>query len=136
MRLSEYAFPPAKESSRAAGYVLCSAYDHVIAANGTRIIETDLAIHLPPDCYGRIALRTDLAILKHIGIAGGVIDGDYRGNVCVILFNHANIPCRIRCGDRIAHLICERILFPALEEVEQLDTTERADGGFGSTGYK
>jgi dUTP pyrophosphatase len=53
----------------------------------------------------------------------------------VILFNHTNIPYQIRRGDRIAHLICDRIFYPIIEEVEELDSTERDDGGFGSTGY-
>jgi dUTP pyrophosphatase len=68
-------------------------------------------------------------------MGGGVVDEDYRGNVCVILFNHSNIPLQIRRRDHVAQLICQNILNPTLEEVLELDSMERADTGFGSTGH-
>jgi dUTP pyrophosphatase len=93
----------------------------MIPARGIGTIETDIAIHLPPGCYGRIAPRADLAIHRFIGVCAGVIDEDYRGNVCAILFNHADIPYLVRRGDPIALLICQNILYPELEEVQELD---------------
>ncbi|KFZ60533.1 hypothetical protein N338_08691, partial [Podiceps cristatus] len=66
----------------------------------------------------------------------GVIDEDYRGNVGVVLFNFGKetFEGKFKKGDRIAQLICERICYPELEEVQALDDTERGEGGFGSTG--
>lgn len=61
------------------------------------------------------------------------MDEDYRGNLCVILFNHSNDPFQIRRGDRIAQLICQRIFYPNIKEVKKLDNTERDTKGFGST---
>lgn len=58
----------------------------------------------------------------------------YRGNVGVVLFNHSNEPFKVSPGDRIAQLICEKIIYPELQEVNNLDNTDRGDGGFGSTG--
>lgn len=58
----------------------------------------------------------------------------YRGNVGVVLFNHSNEPFKVSPGDRIAQLICEKIIYPELQEVNSLDNTDRGDGGFGSTG--
>lgn len=58
----------------------------------------------------------------------------YRGNVGVVLFNHSNEPFKVSPGDRIAQLICEKIIYPELQEVNSLDDTDRGDGGFGSTG--
>lgn len=58
----------------------------------------------------------------------------YRGNVGVVLFNHSNEPFKVSSGDRIAQLICEKIIYPELQEVNSLDNTDRGDGGFGSTG--
>jgi deoxyuridine 5'-triphosphate nucleotidohydrolase len=64
---------------------------------------------------------------------GGVIDGDYHSNVCVIIFNHSVNLLHIRHGDRIAQLICERNVYPDVCEVEKLDKTVRGSGGFGSS---
>uniref|UniRef100_A0A4W3HFF3 Deoxyuridine 5'-triphosphate nucleotidohydrolase n=1 Tax=Callorhinchus milii TaxID=7868 RepID=A0A4W3HFF3_CALMI len=64
----------------------------------------------------------------------GVIDEDYRGNVGVVLFNFSKETFEVKKGDRIAQLICERICYPELEELENLDETNRGAGGFGSTG--
>jgi dUTP pyrophosphatase len=52
----------------------------------------------------------------------------------VVLFNHAEEEFKVAKGDRIAQLICERILYPELEELKSLTDTERGSGGFGSTG--
>lgn len=52
----------------------------------------------------------------------------------VVLFNHGNEDFKIAPGDRIAQLICEKIIYPELEEVDSLDNTDRGEGGFGSTG--
>ncbi|KFQ34568.1 hypothetical protein N331_10704, partial [Merops nubicus] len=69
-------------------------------------------------------------------MTAGVIDEDYRGNVGVVLFNFGkeNFEGKFKKGDRIAQLICERICYPELEEVQTLDDTERGENGFGSTG--
>lgn len=58
----------------------------------------------------------------------------YSGNLGVVLFNHSNEDLEVAPGDRIAQLICERIIYPKLEEVESLNDTNRGTGGFGSTG--
>ena len=50
------------------------------------------------------------------------------------MFNHNDAPFVIKKGDRIAQLVCEKICYPELEEVESLEATERGEGGFGSTG--
>lgn len=72
---------------------------------------------------------------KHsIDVGAGVIDGDYRGPVGVILFNHSDVEFQVNVGDRIAQLIIEKILTPHVVEVNNLDETVRGVGGFGSTG--
>jgi dUTP pyrophosphatase len=97
------------------------------------MISTGLQIQLPEGCYGQIAPRSGLAYC-HIGVGGGVIDEDYRGNIGVILYNHSNVPFKIVRGDRIAQLICIPIQYPRVQEVDVLGTTERGASGFGSTG--
>ena len=86
-RLSDHACLPERSSPLAAGFDLVSATDLVIPANGKALVKTDIALALPPGCYGRIAPRSGLAWKSHIGIGAGVIDADYRGNVGVVMFN-------------------------------------------------
>ena len=78
---------------------------------------------MPPGVYGRVAPRSGLAAKKHIDVGAGVIDADYRGNVGVVLFNHASEPFKVENGDRIAQLILEKYLDATVTEVAQLDET-------------
>ncbi|NXO48033.1 DUT protein, partial [Aramus guarauna] len=133
-RLSENASAPSRGSARAAGYDLYSAYDCVIPPMEKAVVKTDIQIALPSGCYGRVAPRSGLAAKYFIDVGAGVIDEDYRGNVGVVLFNFGKENFEVKKGDRIAQLICERIYYPELEEVQALDDTERGEGGFGSTG--
>jgi deoxyuridine 5'-triphosphate nucleotidohydrolase len=88
-KLSEHAILPVRGSEHAAGYDLSSAYDVTIPAQGKAIAKTDLAMVIPNGCYGRVAPRSGLSWKHHIDVGAGVIDADYRGNVGVVLFNHA-----------------------------------------------
>jgi len=117
VKLTPNALPPTRGSSMAAGIDLKSAYDITIPAFGKGLVETDLTILVPTGCYGRIVPRSGLALHHHISVGGGVIDADYRGNVCVIPFNHSGTPFQIRQGDRVAQLICEKIAYPEICEV-------------------
>ncbi|NWV00128.1 DUT protein, partial [Upupa epops] len=117
-RLSENASAPSRGSARAAGYDLYSAYDCVIPPMEKAVVKTDIQIALPAGCYGRVAPRSGLAAKHFIDVGAGVIDEDYRGNVGVVLFNFGKEPFEVKKGDRIAQLICERICYPELEEVQ------------------
>ncbi|XP_063169959.1 deoxyuridine 5'-triphosphate nucleotidohydrolase, mitochondrial [Candoia aspera] len=136
VKLTENAYVPSKGSSRAAGYDLYSAYECEIPALGKAVVKTDIQIALPTGCYGRVAPRSGLAVNHFIDVGAGVIDEDYRGNIGVVLFNFGKEPFKVKKGDRIAQLICERVYYPVLEEVKVLDETERGSDGFGSTGQK
>ncbi|XP_035889142.1 deoxyuridine 5'-triphosphate nucleotidohydrolase, mitochondrial isoform X6 [Phyllostomus discolor] len=134
VRLSEHATAPTKGSARAAGYDLYSAYDYTVPPMEKALVKTDIQIALPAGCYGRVAPRSGLAAKHFIDVGAGVIDEDYRGNIGVVLFNFGKEKFEVKKGDRIAQLICERIYYPEIEEVQGLDDTERGAGGFGSTG--
>ncbi|XP_064471975.1 deoxyuridine 5'-triphosphate nucleotidohydrolase-like [Ornithodoros turicata] len=133
-KLSPNAYVPTRGSKKAAGYDLYSAYDYVVAPHEKALCMTDIQIEVPEGCYGRVAPRSGLAVKHFIDVGAGVIDEDYRGNVGVVLFNFGSQEFKVNKGDRIAQLICERITYPDLEEVESLDSTARGEGGFGSTG--
>lgn len=134
VKLSENAFEPIKGSCRAAGFDLRSAYNCLVPARGKLLVKTDLQIQVPDGSYGRVAPRSGLALKHFIDVGAGVIDADYRGHLGVVLFNHSEAPFEINKGDRIAQIICEKIFYPELEEMNSLDMTERGDCGFGSTG--
>jgi dUTP pyrophosphatase len=133
-RLSEFATVPTRGSAGAAGFDLYAAYDTVVPARGRCVVKTDIALKIPLGCYARVAPRSGLAVKKFIDTGAGVVDYDYRGNVGVVLFNHAEDDFAVTKGDRIAQLILERIFTPEIVEVCSLDETERGAAGFGSTG--
>lgn len=97
-------------------------------------MKTDIQIEVPFGTYGRVAPRSGLAWKNFIDVGAGVIDQDYRGNVGVILFNHSDVDFDVKKGDRIAQLICERIIYPKVVQADSLTETQRGEGGFGSTG--
>ena len=113
-----------------------SAYEYTVPPYGSTTIFTDLQIKLPEGCYGRVAPRSGISREYNLGVGGGVIDRDYRGNVGVLLFNHGPQPFEVFRGSRIAQLICERVAYPLIQEVEKLtqNDSERGINGFGSTG--
>lgn len=136
MRLTPNGFAPHRSSSMAAGFDLRSAYDYIVPKFNKQLIKTDISIKLPDQCYGRIAPRSGLALYNFISVGGGVIDKDYTGNVCVLLFNHSEHDYTVKKGDRIAQLICEVIAYPELCELTGVGTTERGAMGFGSSGLQ
>lgn len=134
VKLTENAYTPTRGSLLAAGYDLYSAYDYIIPAEGKALVKTDIKIYVPYGTYGRLAPCSGLAWLKQIHIGGGVIDRDYRGNVCVIMINLGKEDVEIKKKSKIAQLICEKITYPSIKIVDSLNETDRGANGFGSTG--
>jgi dUTP pyrophosphatase len=132
-RLVKHARLPVRGSELAAGYDLAASESGSVPAGGNALVPTGLVIKCPPGTYGRIAPRSGLAIKNMIGVGAGVVDADYRGEVCIVLFNHGPEPFAFEVGDRVAQLVLERIYTPRVEEVDDLDATQRGAGGFGST---
>ena len=115
----------------------CIDADVTIAAGQRAIIPTGIAIALPSAEYvALICARSGLASKFGITMANGVgvIDSDYRGELKVALYNSSDTDYTIHDGDRIAQLMVLPVVQPALQLVEELDETERGEGGFGSTG--
>ncbi|KAL3639202.1 hypothetical protein CASFOL_017109 [Castilleja foliolosa] len=133
-KLSDKAILPSRGSPFSAGYDLSSATETKVPSRGKALIPTDLSIAIPHGTYARIAPRSGLAWKHSIDVGAGVIDADYRGPIGVILFNHSDVDFEVKHGDRIAQLIIEKILTPVVTEVDDLDSTVRGSGGFGSTG--
>lgn len=89
-KLNPTAILPKKGSPGAAGYDICANEDVVVPARGKAKVSTGLSWMCPVNTYGRIAPRSGLAWKNSIDIGAGVIDEDYRGEICVILFNHGD----------------------------------------------
>ena len=135
-KVNEDAIIPTKGSDYAAGYDLYATKDEVIFPHNTTKVSTGLAIEIPEGYYGGIFARSGLASKKRVRPANcvGVIDSDYRGEIIVLLHNDSERHQFISKGDRIAQLIVLPYLSIEFEEVENLNETERGEGGFGSTG--
>lgn len=134
-RLSSAATAPIRGSAGAVGFDLSAAHSASIPPGARASIQTDIQVHLPPGCYGRIAPRSGLALTNGIDVFAGVIDTDFRGNVSVLLCNFGGVAFQVSPGDRVAQLILEKCVDDAvLVEVEALEDSVRGAGAFGSTG--
>jgi len=101
-----------------------------------KIIGTGLKIALPEGFEAQVRPRSGLAAKQGITVlnAPGTIDADYRGEIGVILVNLSNDDFTIQPGERIAQLVLSQYQQIQWDEVETLPSTERGEGGFGSTG--
>lgn len=120
-----------------AGLDLSSAEDLVIPAGGRALVDTGLALALPPGSVGLVCPRSGLAARHGITVLNGpgIVDAGYRGPIKVSLHNtDSSEPFEVRIGDRIAQLVVVPFLAPVLKSVEDLEETDRAGSGFGSSG--
>ena len=129
---------PAYATDGAAGMDLLAAVtDPLTIAPGQRaLIPTGLSIALPRGHELQIRPRSGLALRHGIVLPNspGTIDEDYRGEIGVIVLNTGDAPFVVARGMRIAQAVLAPVLRASWQEVETLDSTERASGGFGSTG--
>jgi dUTP pyrophosphatase len=129
---------PAPASITSAGLDLRAAIpDHLVLAPGSRVlVPTGLVLEIPPGWEGQVRPRSGLALRHGITLpnAPGTIDSDYRGEVAVILANGGAEPVTIRRGDRIAQLVVAPVASVQWIEADELSSSERQAGGFGSTG--
>lgn len=133
-RHSEIARLPTQGTAGSAGYDLSSPIDCVVPARSRLLISTDLSMAIPEGHYGQIASRSGLSLRHGIEVGAGVIDESYRGVVGILLYNLSDQDYSVKVGDRIAQLILHKISVLPVQEVPELDSTERGVGGFGSTG--
>jgi deoxyuridine 5'-triphosphate nucleotidohydrolase len=129
---------PSYMSLHAAGADLCAAVrqDTVLEPGSRAMIPTGFAIALPDGYEAQVRPRSGLALKNGVTCLNspGTIDADYRGPVNVILANLGSEPFTVRRGDRIAQLVVAPVTRAMFDLVEELDETQRAANGFGSTG--
>jgi dUTP pyrophosphatase len=122
-----------------AGMDLYSIEEKVIAPGETTLIKTGISIELPSSTEAQIRPRSGLALKNSITVLNspGTIDEGYRGEIGVILINHGNSNFLVEKHMRIAQMVIKPVIRAEIQEVNgELSSTERAHGGFGSSGIK
>ena len=136
-KIHEKAVLPVYGTSEAACADLSCVEDFVITSGETKVIKTGLKVQwIHRDYKLHVYSRSGLAAKNGICVlnAPGVIDSDYRGEIIVPLHNDTNLIQVFSHHDRIAQLIILPYLSIEFNEVSKLSTTNRGEGGFGSTG--
>jgi dUTP pyrophosphatase len=137
-RLRPDAVLPRYMSELAAGLDVVAAIDAPIdlPPGGRAAVGTGLALALPAGYEAQVRPRSGLAREHGVTVlnAPGTIDADYRGEIVVLLVNHGAATVQISRGQRIAQLVIAPVVQATLVEVDELPTTARGAGGFGSTG--
>ena len=131
--LHDSAKPPTKGHMYDAGWDLYAFETISIPAGATVLVSTGIAMSIPKGYAGLIWDRSSVGV-KGIHRHAGVIDSEYRGEVKVCLHNTTQETYHIEKGDRIAQLLIQEVPTFIQHVVKELDSTERGDGGFGSTG--
>ncbi len=129
---------PSYSTSGSAGMDIRAAMKEPITLKPMEVemIPTNLSVEIPEGFEIQVRPRSGLAAKHGIGILNspGTIDSDYRGEVKIILINFSKEEFIIQPGERIAQLILSKVYKARLEETEELNNSNRGEGGFGHTG--
>jgi dUTP pyrophosphatase len=137
-RIGDHDLPvPSYQTEGSVGLDLPSNIDVTIAPGARVLVPTGFAIALPPGHEGQVRPRSGLALKFGVTVLNspGTIDGDYRGELKVLLINHGEEPFVVRRGDRIAQIVVGPVARVALREAPALEETKRGAAGYGSTGH-
>lgn len=142
IKLSPSAQAPVRGSEWAAGWDLHADLEGAnlvaICPGEVRKISTGIAIALPQGTFGAIYARSGMATKRGLAPCNkvGIVDADYRGAIIVALKNESDKIQYVEQGERIAQLIVQPFLSVNFNETDNIGTTARGDGGFGSSGSK
>lgn len=127
---------PGYATPEAAGMDVRASADIAIGSGLWALVPTGLSVEIPPGWELQVRPRSGLAAKFGVTVLNtpGTIDSDYRGEIKVLLVNHGRESFNVLPGDRIAQLVLARAPQAAIQEVEEVSSTQRGDGGFGSTG--
>ncbi len=130
---------PKRETKGAAGLDLHACLDKPVTIGVGEIFTVPTGIALEPereDVVMFVIIRSSMGRKYGITLANsvGVIDSDYRGEILVPIINHGSEPYVLQPGERFAQLVITPVIFPEVFEVDTIDSTERGEQGFGSTG--
>lgn len=130
---------PTFATAGSAGLDLCSAVEVLLSPGKRRLVPCGIAVEIPDGYEGQVRPRSGLAIKHGVTVlnAPGTVDSDFRGEMGVVLVNHGEHDFIISRGERIAQLVISPVLTRTniiIREVNELSTTARGAGGWGSTG--
>jgi dUTP pyrophosphatase len=129
---------PAYAHAGDAGMDLYAALDVTLAPGERALVPTGIAVAIPEGFAGFVQPRSGLAIRHGLGLVNtpGLIDSHYRGEIKVIAINlDPATPISISRGDKVAQFVIQPVVRAQLVEVDELDSSVRGEGGFGSTGF-
>lgn len=133
IKLDPGAILPDRAHPTDAGLDLFSPKRQIVWPHSRHVIDTGVHFQIPDGYYGQLTSKSGL--MKDHGITSeGTIDSSYRGSVKAVLFNHSDDVFYIDAGQKITQIIIKSCELPNLVVVNELDETDRGDGGFGSTG--
>lgn len=135
-KLSENATLPRYAKPGDAGMDFYSNEETTILPNERKLISTGIVMAIPPGYVGLIWDKSGIATKYGIKTMAGVIDSGYRGEIKILIHNLSNQIHKIEKNTKIAQMLIQPIECRKVIEVEELDQTERGEGGFGSTGIK
>ena len=133
VKLDKGAYMPTRAHSTDAGLDIYARETQIVPARESAKFDTGVHIELPPNTVGMLKSKSGLNV-KHGITSEGVIDVGYTGSIVVKLYNNSGYDYTVNAGDKISQLVILPILAPKLERVDELESTERGEGGFGSTG--
>lgn len=133
IKLDEGAKMPTRAHSTDAGLDLYARDTQIVPAKESAIFDTGVHIELPQGTVGMLKSKSGLNV-KHGITSEGVIDVGYTGSIVAKLYNNSGYDYKVNAGDKITQLVILPILTPELELVDDLESTDRGNGGFGSTG--
>lgn len=134
VKIDDGGFMPKRAHAADAGLDLCTPELIVVPAHGSCVVDTRVHIAIPAGWFGKIESKSGLMCRNGVVSAGGVIDSGYTGSIIVKLENHTTASYKFERGDKIAQIIFIPCLLDDLQQVPDLDATDRGDNGFGSTG--
>ena len=123
---------PVRAHEHDAGLDLRSPVDAWLHPGEHEVIDLGIHVEIPAGYVGMITSKSGL--MAHGITCRGTIDSGYTGSIKAVLYNHGPDGYRVTAGDKVCQLVLVPIITPELEVVDELDDTERSDGGFGSTG--
>jgi dUTP pyrophosphatase len=133
--LNEDAKMPTKAYDSDAGWDLYASEDIDIPNGMRKTVKTGVSMAIPDGYVGLIWPRSGLSVKSGVDVLAGVIDASYRGEIMVCLLNtDTHNWVNFKKGDRIAQILFQEVPKFRLYQVAELDTTKRAEGGFGSSG--
>lgn len=137
-KVTETAKLPTRSTDGSAGYDLYVDTDHdvVIHPHTTVMLQSNIALSIPKGYFGAIYARSGISTKRGLrpSTCVSVIDSDYRGSIGLPIYNDSNEDQTVKPMERVAQIVFHKAVYFELNLVDELDDTERGDGGFGSTG--